>query len=210
MSAWVSSRPLALVSRSSRSATACSSRFSRLFDDFSTDAQLDSSVAGFNIGCGECFMCQKKLSSGCQVTNDSALMNTMYGGRTCGMVSPIRLRIPERRQSRQICRSFPRPLDLRWPSWTPINKLTPPSPPNSSAIRTSPAASLAARQSSSASPTAMPTASRSPRASTTRTHSTSPTRCASCRAVRLALELTSALPQRHVVPPGRGHRRQRG
>ncbi|KAJ8297049.1 Zinc-type alcohol dehydrogenase-like protein [Rhodotorula toruloides] len=46
----------------------------------------DRVVAGFNIGCGECFMCQKKLSSACQMTNDSALMNTMYGGRTCGML----------------------------------------------------------------------------------------------------------------------------
>ncbi|BGP21510.1 alcohol dehydrogenase [Rhodotorula toruloides] len=46
----------------------------------------DRVVAGFNIGCGECFMCQKKLSSACQMTNDSALMNTMYGGRTCGIL----------------------------------------------------------------------------------------------------------------------------
>ncbi|GAA5827001.1 hypothetical protein JCM11251_002201 [Rhodosporidiobolus azoricus] len=46
----------------------------------------DRVVAGFNIGCGECFMCEKKLSSACIHTNDSALMNTMYGGRTCGML----------------------------------------------------------------------------------------------------------------------------
>ena len=46
----------------------------------------DRVVAGFNIGCGECFMCRQKLSSACVKTNDSALMNTMYGGRTCGML----------------------------------------------------------------------------------------------------------------------------
>ncbi|GAA5972283.1 hypothetical protein JCM11641_002390 [Rhodosporidiobolus odoratus] len=46
----------------------------------------DRVVAGFNIGCGECYMCEKKLSSQCIKTNNSALMNTMYGGRTCGML----------------------------------------------------------------------------------------------------------------------------
>ncbi|GAA5866375.1 hypothetical protein JCM3774_006637 [Rhodotorula dairenensis] len=43
-------------------------------------------VAGFNIACGECFMCQKKLSSACVMTNSSSTMQTMYGGRTCGML----------------------------------------------------------------------------------------------------------------------------
>lgn len=33
--------------------------------------------------CGECFMCQKKLSSACVMTNSSSTMQTMYGGRTC-------------------------------------------------------------------------------------------------------------------------------
>ncbi|GAA6004425.1 hypothetical protein JCM10207_000721 [Rhodosporidiobolus poonsookiae] len=46
----------------------------------------DRVVAGFNIGCGECYMCEKKLSSQCIKTNNSALMNTMYGNRTCGML----------------------------------------------------------------------------------------------------------------------------
>ncbi|GAA6047833.1 hypothetical protein JCM3770_004665 [Rhodotorula araucariae] len=46
----------------------------------------DRVVAGFNIACGECFMCQKKLSSACVKTNNSSLMNAMYGGRTCGML----------------------------------------------------------------------------------------------------------------------------
>lgn len=43
-------------------------------------------VAGFNVACGECFMCQKKLSSACVMTNSSSTMQTMYGGRTCGML----------------------------------------------------------------------------------------------------------------------------
>ncbi|GAA5951602.1 hypothetical protein JCM21900_000524 [Sporobolomyces salmonicolor] len=46
----------------------------------------DRVTAGFNIGCGECFMCKKKLSSACTKTNSSSLMNAMYGGRTCGML----------------------------------------------------------------------------------------------------------------------------
>ncbi|CEQ38831.1 SPOSA6832_00302 [Sporobolomyces salmonicolor] len=46
----------------------------------------DRVTAGFNIGCGECFMCKKKLSSACTKTNTSSLMNAMYGGRTCGML----------------------------------------------------------------------------------------------------------------------------
>lgn len=43
----------------------------------------DSVVVGFNVACGECFMCQKKLSSACVMTNSSSTMQTMYGGRTC-------------------------------------------------------------------------------------------------------------------------------
>lgn len=46
----------------------------------------DRVVSGFNIGCGECFMCRKKLSSACTKTNGSALMQSMYGNRTCGML----------------------------------------------------------------------------------------------------------------------------
>ncbi|KAJ3153692.1 hypothetical protein HDU86_005191 [Geranomyces michiganensis] len=46
----------------------------------------DRVVAGFNIACGSCFMCKQKLSSACVKTNDSSLMNTMYGARTCGML----------------------------------------------------------------------------------------------------------------------------
>ncbi|BGP13470.1 hypothetical protein JCM10213_001794 [Rhodosporidiobolus nylandii] len=46
----------------------------------------DRIVAGFNIACGKCYMCEKKLSSQCIKTCDSAVMNTMYGGRLCGML----------------------------------------------------------------------------------------------------------------------------
>jgi len=46
----------------------------------------DRVVSGFNLGCGECFMCKQKLSSACSKTNNSALMASMYGNRTCGML----------------------------------------------------------------------------------------------------------------------------
>ncbi|GAA5994672.1 hypothetical protein JCM5350_000374 [Sporobolomyces pararoseus] len=46
----------------------------------------DRVVVGFNIGCGECFMCKQKLSSACTKTNNSALMASMYGSRSCGML----------------------------------------------------------------------------------------------------------------------------
>ncbi|KAI8817669.1 chaperonin 10-like protein [Fimicolochytrium jonesii] len=46
----------------------------------------DRVVAGFNVACGTCFMCRQKLSSACVRTNDSALMNSMYGHRSCGML----------------------------------------------------------------------------------------------------------------------------
>ncbi|GAA6014839.1 hypothetical protein JCM11491_002133 [Sporobolomyces phaffii] len=46
----------------------------------------DRVVSGFNLGCGECFMCKQKLSSACSKTNGSALMASMYGGRSCGML----------------------------------------------------------------------------------------------------------------------------
>lgn len=45
----------------------------------------DRVVASFNIACGTCFMCEKKLSSQCIRTNSSSMMQTMYGNRTCGM-----------------------------------------------------------------------------------------------------------------------------
>lgn len=42
-------------------------------------------VASFQIACGQCMYCQKKLSSQCERTNDNTIENIMYGGRTAGM-----------------------------------------------------------------------------------------------------------------------------
>jgi len=42
-------------------------------------------VASFQIACGECFYCKKKLSSQCERTNSNTIENAMYGGRTAGM-----------------------------------------------------------------------------------------------------------------------------
>ncbi|KZT43805.1 GroES-like protein [Sistotremastrum suecicum HHB10207 ss-3] len=41
-------------------------------------------VASFQIACGKCSYCQKKLSSFCDRTNNSSLMNYMYGHRDAG------------------------------------------------------------------------------------------------------------------------------
>lgn len=42
-------------------------------------------VASFQIGCGECFYCAKKLSSLCERTNGSLSEHALYGRRTAGM-----------------------------------------------------------------------------------------------------------------------------
>lgn len=42
-------------------------------------------VASFQIACGECMYCKKKLSSQCERTNSNTIENAMYGGRTAGM-----------------------------------------------------------------------------------------------------------------------------
>ena len=42
-------------------------------------------VASFQIACGECYYCKRKLSSQCNRTNGSSLENAMYGHRTAGM-----------------------------------------------------------------------------------------------------------------------------
>lgn len=42
-------------------------------------------VASFQIACGSCAMCEKKLSSQCERTNANTIENAMYGGRTAGM-----------------------------------------------------------------------------------------------------------------------------
>ncbi|TQS32247.1 hypothetical protein Golomagni_07445, partial [Golovinomyces magnicellulatus] len=42
-------------------------------------------VASFQIACGDCWYCERKLSSQCERTNANATEKTMYGGRTAGM-----------------------------------------------------------------------------------------------------------------------------
>lgn len=46
----------------------------------------DRVVCSFQIACGQCMYCQKKLSSQCEKTNDNTIENIMYGGRTAGML----------------------------------------------------------------------------------------------------------------------------
>ncbi|KAI2640041.1 GroES-like protein [Xylaria nigripes] len=42
-------------------------------------------VASFQIACGECFYCKKKLSSQCEKTCENSMQHAMYGGQTAGM-----------------------------------------------------------------------------------------------------------------------------
>jgi threonine dehydrogenase-like Zn-dependent dehydrogenase len=46
----------------------------------------DRVVCSFQIACGECMYCKKKLSSQCERTNENKIENLMYGGRTAGML----------------------------------------------------------------------------------------------------------------------------
>jgi threonine dehydrogenase-like Zn-dependent dehydrogenase len=45
----------------------------------------DRVVASFQIACGSCYYCDRKLSSQCAKTNSNTIENSMYGGRTAGM-----------------------------------------------------------------------------------------------------------------------------
>ncbi|OKL64150.1 hypothetical protein UA08_00335 [Talaromyces atroroseus] len=45
----------------------------------------DRVVASFQIACGTCYYCQRKLSSVCEQTNSNELANKLYGRRTAGM-----------------------------------------------------------------------------------------------------------------------------
>ena len=45
----------------------------------------DRVVASFQIACGECMYCKKKLSSQCERTNKNSTQHLMYGGNTAGM-----------------------------------------------------------------------------------------------------------------------------
>jgi threonine dehydrogenase-like Zn-dependent dehydrogenase len=46
----------------------------------------DRVVCSFQIACGQCMYCKRKLSSMCERTNDNTIENAMYGGRTAGML----------------------------------------------------------------------------------------------------------------------------
>jgi len=45
----------------------------------------DRVVASFQIACGKCYYCEKKLSSMCERTNSSEAASKLYGRRTAGM-----------------------------------------------------------------------------------------------------------------------------
>jgi len=45
----------------------------------------DRAVASFQIACGDCYYCKKKLSSMCERTNSSENASKLYGRRTAGM-----------------------------------------------------------------------------------------------------------------------------
>lgn len=42
-------------------------------------------VSSFQIGCGECKFCKQSLTSQCDRTNDSKLMDNLYGSQTAGL-----------------------------------------------------------------------------------------------------------------------------
>ena len=45
----------------------------------------DRVVASFQIACGDCLYCKKKISSQCNRTNANTIEQAMYGGSTAGM-----------------------------------------------------------------------------------------------------------------------------
>lgn len=46
----------------------------------------DRAVASFQVACGDCTYCSRKLSSQCEKTNSNTLEAGMYGGNTAGML----------------------------------------------------------------------------------------------------------------------------
>lgn len=46
----------------------------------------DRVVASFQIACGDCTYCKKKLSSQCERTNSNTIEAGMYGGHTAGQL----------------------------------------------------------------------------------------------------------------------------
>lgn len=48
----------------------------------------ERAVASFQIACGECYYCQRKLSSMCEKTNGCQSASDLYGRRTSGLILP--------------------------------------------------------------------------------------------------------------------------
>jgi threonine dehydrogenase-like Zn-dependent dehydrogenase len=46
----------------------------------------DRVVAAFNIACGKCQYCQKKQFTACECTNNSSVMEKLYGHRIAGVM----------------------------------------------------------------------------------------------------------------------------
>ena len=55
-------------------------------DKISKVKEGDRVVCSFQIACGACRYCDRKLSSQCEKTNSNTIENAMYGGRTAGML----------------------------------------------------------------------------------------------------------------------------
>lgn len=49
----------------------------------------DRVVASFQIACGECYYCKKKLTSMCERTNSNNEASKLYGRRTAGMFASL-------------------------------------------------------------------------------------------------------------------------
>lgn len=46
----------------------------------------DRVVVAFNIACGKCEFCKDKFYTACESTNNSGLMEKLYGHRTAGII----------------------------------------------------------------------------------------------------------------------------
>jgi threonine dehydrogenase-like Zn-dependent dehydrogenase len=55
----------------------------------------DRVVASFNIGCGTCQYCKKKQFTACDCTNNSSVMEKLYGHRIAGVLGYSHVSIPD-------------------------------------------------------------------------------------------------------------------
>ena len=60
-------------------------RVDKLGSEITGFKEGDRVVASFQIACGDCMYCKKKLSSQCERTNSNTIEHAMYGGNTAGM-----------------------------------------------------------------------------------------------------------------------------